>query len=88
MRRAPELAGSVPAGYSGAMGSDDKAAVLAGRYLDLWLANMAAWAETAPHMLATLPDPAAVAAEPPPGGSPGGSPEDSKDSSDVDAGRR
>ena len=84
MRRGPELAGSVRAGYSGAMGSDDKAAVLAGRYLDLWLANMAAWAETAPHMLATLPDPAAVAAEPPPGGSP----EDSKGSSDVDAGRR
>ena len=74
MRRGPELAGSVPAGYSGAMGSDDKAAVLAGRYLDLWLANMAAWAETAPHMLATLPDPAAV--------------EESRDSSDVDAGRR
>lgn len=84
MHRGPELAGSVPAGYSGAMGSDDKAAVLAGRYLDLWLANMAAWAETAPHMLATLPDPAAAVAEPPPGGSP----EDAKDSSDVDAGRR
>ena len=78
------MAGSVRAGYNGAMGSDDKAAFLAGRYLDLWLANMAAWAETAPHMLAALPDPAAsaaVAAEPPRGGS-------SEESSDTDAGRR